>query len=52
MDARELFQSGRLDEAITAQTAEVKDHPTDPERRYLLCAPLRTIAFAIHTSGL
>jgi type VI secretion system protein ImpE len=40
MDAKELFQSGRLDEAITAQTAEVKTHPTDPERRYLLCAML------------
>ena len=40
MDARELFQSGRLDEAIAAQTAEVKAHPTDPERRYLLCGLL------------
>jgi type VI secretion system protein ImpE len=40
MNAQELFKAGRLAEAITAQTAEVKAQPTDAERRYLLFALL------------
>ena len=36
----ELFQAGRLDDAISAQTAEVKANPSDAERRYLLFALL------------
>lgn len=38
MTTQELWQAGHLDEAIAAQIAEVKAHPTDPERRYLLFA--------------
>ena len=38
MSAIEHFQSGRLGDAIQSQTAEVKAHPTDVERRYLLFA--------------
>ncbi|HEY9228552.1 MAG TPA: type VI secretion system accessory protein TagJ [Gemmatimonadaceae bacterium] len=36
MQARQLFQSGRLDEAIAALGAEVRDNPTDAQRRAFL----------------
>jgi type VI secretion system protein ImpE len=36
MTARQLFQAGRLDEAIRAIGAEVRDNPTDPQRRTFL----------------
>jgi type VI secretion system protein ImpE len=36
MQARQLFQSGRLDEAIEALGAEVRDNPTDAQRRAFL----------------
>lgn len=36
MHARQLFQSGRLDEAIEALGAEVRDNPTDAQRRAFL----------------
>jgi type VI secretion system protein ImpE len=36
MQARQLFQSGRLDEAIDALGAEVRDNPTDAQRRAFL----------------
>jgi type VI secretion system protein ImpE len=40
MTTEELWKAGRLDEAIAAQTAEVKASPSDAERRYLLFALL------------
>lgn len=36
MNARQLFQEGRLDEAIDALGAEVRDNPTDAQRRSFL----------------
>jgi len=36
MSARQLFQAGRLDEAIEALGAEVRDNPTDAQRRAFL----------------
>jgi type VI secretion system protein ImpE len=36
MTARELFQAGRLDEAIRALGAEVRDNPADARRRTFL----------------
>src|SRR5712692_1703564 len=36
MTVQELFQSGQLDEALKALTAEVRDNPTDPKRRTFL----------------
>src|SRR5215831_8234786 len=36
MNVQQLFQSGRLDEAIAALTSEVRDNPTDPKRRTFL----------------
>ena len=36
MTVQQLFQSGRLEEAVTALTAEVRDNPTDPKRRTFL----------------
>jgi type VI secretion system protein ImpE len=36
MNARQLFQAGRLDEAIDALGAEVRDNPTDAQRRAFL----------------
>jgi len=36
MTAFELFQAGRLSEAVAAQTQEVKAHPTEPDARYFL----------------
>jgi type VI secretion system protein ImpE len=36
--AQELFQAGRLGDAVQAMTAEVKANPTDVERRYRLFA--------------
>jgi type VI secretion system protein ImpE len=36
MHARQLFQAGRLDEAIEALGAEVRDNPTDAQRRAFL----------------
>ncbi|HEX3867908.1 MAG TPA: type VI secretion system accessory protein TagJ [Gemmatimonadaceae bacterium] len=36
MTARQLFQAGRLDEAIDALGAEVRDNPTDAQRRAFL----------------
>ncbi|MFN8179160.1 MAG: type VI secretion system accessory protein TagJ [bacterium] len=40
MSAQELWKSGRLAEAVEAQTSEVRSHPADPERRYFLFALL------------
>jgi type VI secretion system protein ImpE len=36
MNSRQLFQSGKLDEAIEALGAEVRDNPTDAQRRAFL----------------
>jgi type VI secretion system protein ImpE len=36
MNARQLYQAGRLDEAIDALGAEVRDNPTDAQRRAFL----------------
>ena len=36
MKARELFQAGRLDEAIEALGVELRDNPTDAQRRTFL----------------
>lgn len=36
MTVQQLFQSGQLDEAVKALTAEVRDDPTDPKRRTFL----------------
>ncbi|MGB9605217.1 MAG: type VI secretion system accessory protein TagJ, partial [Bryobacteraceae bacterium] len=36
MTPRELFQAGKLTEAITALSAEVRDNPTDVRRRTFL----------------
>ena len=36
LSAAELFQQGRLDDAIFAQTEEVKQHPADPAQRLFL----------------
>jgi len=36
MTARQLFQAGQLDEAIEALGVEVRDHPTDAQRRAFL----------------
>jgi type VI secretion system protein ImpE len=36
MNARELYRAGRLDEAVAAQTEEVKQHPADSARRCFL----------------
>src|SRR6266699_4439868 len=36
MTVQQLFQSGQLDEAVEALTAEVRDNPTDPKRRTFL----------------
>ena len=36
MGARELFQAGRLDEAVVALGSEVRDNPTDVRRRTFL----------------
>ena len=36
LDARTLYQSGKLDEAIQALGAEVRDNPTDAQRRTFL----------------
>jgi type VI secretion system protein ImpE len=36
MSAKELFQAGKLNEAIEALGAEVRDHPTDVRRRTFL----------------
>lgn len=36
MNARELFQAGKLHEAIQALSAELRDHPTDTQRRTFL----------------
>src|SRR5947209_3029508 len=36
MSPRELFQAGRLDEAVQALVAEVRDNPTDLKRRTFL----------------
>lgn len=36
MSARELFQAGKLHEAIQALSAELRDHPTDTQRRTFL----------------
>jgi type VI secretion system protein ImpE len=40
MTPSELYQSGRLTEAIEAATAEVKKHPADTQRRGILCEML------------
>lgn len=36
MTARELFQAGRLNEAVTALGAELRSDPTDTRRRIFL----------------
>jgi type VI secretion system protein ImpE len=36
MGAKELFQAGKLNEAVQALSAEVRDHPTDARRRTFL----------------
>ena len=36
MNAKELFQAGRLDEAIQALGAELRDNPADARRRTFL----------------
>lgn len=36
MNAKELFQAGKLDEAIQALVSEVKNHPADASRRIFL----------------
>ena len=36
MNARELFQAGKLHDAIQALSAELRDHPTDTQRRTFL----------------
>src|SRR5580658_4743848 len=36
MGAKELFQAGKLDEAVQALGAEVRDNPTDVRRRTFL----------------
>jgi type VI secretion system protein ImpE len=36
MNAGELYQAGKLADAIDAQLAEVKNHPADPDRRLFL----------------
>ena len=36
MTARELYQAGKLDEAVQALNGEVRDNPTDPKRRTFL----------------
>ncbi len=37
MKAKELYEAGKLDEAIAASVAEVKRHPADASPRWLLC---------------
>ena len=36
MNAKELFQAGKLTEAIQSLTVEVRSNPTDPRRRSFL----------------
>lgn len=36
MTAKQLFQAGKLDDAVKALAAEVRDNPTDPRRRTFL----------------
>jgi type VI secretion system protein ImpE len=36
MNARQLFEAGKLDEAIEALSAELRDHPADAQRRTFL----------------
>ena len=36
MTAKQLFQAGKLNEAMKALAAEVRDNPTDPRRRTFL----------------
>lgn len=36
MNAKQLFQAGKLDEAVQALVGEVRDHPTDASRRTFL----------------
>src|SRR5437879_11550459 len=36
MTARELYQAGKLDEAVQALNAEVRDNPADTKRRSFL----------------
>jgi type VI secretion system protein ImpE len=36
MTARDLYQAGKLEEAVRALSAEVRDHPTDSQRRTFL----------------
>ena len=36
MTAQSLFQAGRLDDAIGALSAELRDNPTDAQRRTFL----------------
>ncbi len=37
MKAKELYEAGKLDDAIAAAVAEVKRHPADSAQRWLLC---------------
>ena len=36
MNPQELYQAGRLSDAIKALSAELRDNPTDPRRRTFL----------------
>jgi type VI secretion system protein ImpE len=36
MTARQLYEAGKLDQAIEALGAELREHPTDPQRRTFL----------------
>ena len=33
MNARELYKAGKLNEAVQALSAELRDNPTDAQRR-------------------
>ena len=41
MQAQQLYQAGKLDEAIETLGAEVRDNPTDTQRRAFLFELLR-----------
>jgi protein involved in temperature-dependent protein secretion len=36
MNPQQLYQAGRLSDAIKALSAELRDNPTDPRRRTFL----------------
>ncbi len=43
MNAHDLFRAGKIDEAIDAMNAEVRAHPSDPDRRAFLADLLCTV---------